>query len=137
MLPGGYYSSTGNRRQAVRELLSGLVNGPILPLMPLRREHHEAKGAERKPSQALELLCYTTHKSGSMQGDISMYADRLTNMLIEILGIPSTSGHEEFVRDYLQQRLTRLGMPTQIDQQGNLIATLTGEGKPLMLNAHM
>jgi len=66
-----------------------------------------------------------------------MYSERLANTLIEIIGIPSTSGHEELVRHYLEQQLARLGMPTRVDQQGNLIATLPGEGRPLMLNAHM
>jgi tripeptide aminopeptidase len=66
-----------------------------------------------------------------------MYSERLTHTLIDIIHIPSTSGHEELVRSYLQQHLSDLGLPFQIDKTGNLIASLEGEGKPLLLNAHM
>ena len=63
--------------------------------------------------------------------------ERLCHTLSELIGLPSTSGHEEHVRDYLEQYLSRLGLPTQVDAAGNLIATLAGEEKPLLLNAHM
>jgi tripeptide aminopeptidase len=66
-----------------------------------------------------------------------MFADRLIATLIELVGIPSTSGHEEQVRLYLQQQLTTSGLTTQVDEMGNLIAALPGTGKPLLLNAHM
>ena len=61
----------------------------------------------------------------------------LTRTLIDLVGIPSTSGHEEHVRAYLQARLTRLNLTSRVDAAGNLIAVLPGEGKPLLLNAHM
>ena len=63
--------------------------------------------------------------------------DRLTKTLIELVGIPSTSGHEEHMRSFLEQQLRALGLTTRVDAAGNLIATLAGEGKPIMLNAHM
>src|SRR5947209_3639159 len=66
-----------------------------------------------------------------------MLSDRLSHTLIELVGIPSTAGQEENIRSYLEQRLSRLGLPTQIDAMGNLVATLPREGKPLLLNAHM
>ena len=66
-----------------------------------------------------------------------MSLDSITQSLIELVGIPSTSGHEEHVRAYLERRLANLGIPSQVDAAGNLIATLPGEGRPLMLNAHM
>ncbi|HLJ33810.1 MAG TPA: M20/M25/M40 family metallo-hydrolase [Ktedonobacteraceae bacterium] len=66
-----------------------------------------------------------------------MSFDRLCHTLIELVGIPSTTGHEELVRAYLEQHLQRLGLSTQIDSIGNLIATLPGTGQPLLLNAHM
>ncbi len=66
-----------------------------------------------------------------------MLSDRLCKTLIELVGIPSTSGHEEHIRNYLELRLATLGLATRIDTAGNLIATLTGDGKPLLLNAHM
>jgi tripeptide aminopeptidase len=63
--------------------------------------------------------------------------DRLCNTLIELVGIPSTSGHEEQIRTYLERRLSELGISYQVDEAGNLIGMLPGEGKPLLLNAHM
>ena len=67
-----------------------------------------------------------------------MSFDRLTHTLVELVGIPSTSGHEEQVRHYLEQQLAQLGLSTQVDKAGNLIATLAGNSeKTLLLNAHM
>jgi tripeptide aminopeptidase len=66
-----------------------------------------------------------------------MPPNRLCDTLIELVGLPSTPGREEQVRAYLEQRLAALGLTTHIDTAGNLIATLPGEGKPLLLNAHM
>jgi tripeptide aminopeptidase len=66
-----------------------------------------------------------------------MYSQRLCKTLIELVGIPSTSDKEAEVRIYLQQRFSELGLTTHVDSIGNLIATLSGEGAPLMLNAHM
>jgi tripeptide aminopeptidase len=67
---------------------------------------------------------------------------RLTETLIELVGISSTSGHEEQVRHYLEQQLARLDIMSTTDDAGNLIATLdaSGEGvsnERLLLNAHM
>lgn len=66
-----------------------------------------------------------------------MVSQRLYDTLIEIIRIPSTSGHEERVCTYLEQRLTTLSLSTTVQDAGNLIATLPGEGTPLLLNAHM
>ena len=66
-----------------------------------------------------------------------MSLDTITQSLIELVGIPSTPGHEEQVRAYLQHRLSSLAIPSQVDIVGNLIASLPGEGRPLLLNAHM
>ncbi len=66
-----------------------------------------------------------------------MYSDRLFTTLVELIRIPSTSGHEEKIRAHLTQYLASLGLTTQVDGSGNLIATLVGEGAPLLLNAHM
>ena len=62
---------------------------------------------------------------------------RLSQTLVELVGLPSTSGHEEYIRAYLEQRLLALGLGSQVDGAGNLIALLPGEGRPLLLNAHM
>lgn len=66
-----------------------------------------------------------------------LYADRLYQTLVDIVRLPSTSGHEEHVRSYIERQLADLGLPYQTDSSENLIATLGGEGKPLLLNAHM
>jgi tripeptide aminopeptidase len=66
-----------------------------------------------------------------------MYTDRLTTTLIDLIRIPSTSGHEEKIRTHLSQYLASLGLSTTIDGAGNLISTVTGMGAPLLLNAHM
>jgi tripeptide aminopeptidase len=62
---------------------------------------------------------------------------RLYDTLVEIVGIPSTSGHEEQVRSYIERRLGDLGLAAEVDAMGNLVTMLAGEGKPLLLNAHM
>ena len=66
-----------------------------------------------------------------------MSTDRFTTTLIDLIRIPSTSGHEEKIRTHLAQYLASLGLSTTIDGSGNLISMLTGEGAPLLLNAHM
>ena len=66
-----------------------------------------------------------------------MLADRLYTTLVELIRLPSTSGHEEHIRAYLTHYLSSFGLSSQVDGSGNLIATLTGEGTPLLLNAHM
>ena len=66
-----------------------------------------------------------------------MTTDRLCNTLIELVRLPSTSGHEEHIRRYLEKQLSELGYSTQVDAVGNLLAMVEGEGKPLLLNAHM
>src|SRR5260370_24993939 len=66
-----------------------------------------------------------------------MYTDRLTTTLIELVRIPSTSGHEEKIRAHLAQNLASLGRTTPVAQTGNLVTSVDGEGAPLLLNAHM
>lgn len=68
---------------------------------------------------------------------MSTSASRIYQCLIELVGLPSTSGHEEAIRAFLEQRLANLGLNSQVDTAGNLIAILPGEGRPLLLNAHM
>lgn len=66
-----------------------------------------------------------------------VYADQLYQTLVELVGIPSTSGQEANVRMYIEQYLAQLGLKTRVDTFGNLIATIDGSGTPLLLNAHM
>jgi tripeptide aminopeptidase len=72
-----------------------------------------------------------------IEGGPAMLTDRLCNTLIELVGIPSTTGHEEEVRGYLERWLAGRGLYTRVDGMGNLVATLAGTGRPLLLNAHM
>ena len=69
-----------------------------------------------------------------------MSLSRLTQTLLELVSIPSTSGHEEQVRHYLEQQLSALGLASSVDDAGNLIAILEGKNSQqgmLLLNAHM
>lgn len=66
-----------------------------------------------------------------------IYADQLYHTLVELIRIPSTSGQEQYIRGYLEQQLASLGLNTQVDEMGNLIATMDGKGTPILLNAHM
>ncbi len=62
---------------------------------------------------------------------------RLFQTLVELVGLPGTSGHEEHIRAYLRERLAGLGLASQLDAVGNLVALLPGAGSPVLLNAHM
>lgn len=68
---------------------------------------------------------------------MSSISARIYQTFVDLVGLPSTSGHEERVRAYLEERLARLGLTSQVDAAGNLIAALPGEGKRVLLNAHM
>jgi len=63
--------------------------------------------------------------------------DRLLKTLLELLRVPSPSGHEEEVARLVAARLARLGLDVAEDQAGNLLAILEGEGEPLLLTAHL
>ena len=83
----------------------------------------DQSAAERKTESALEA--------------------RITDTLIELAGVPSVSGSEGRVRDYILERLERLGLAPDVDDAGNLIARVPGvpatrdSEPPLLLNAHM
>ena len=68
---------------------------------------------------------------------------RITATLMDLAGIPSVSGHEGRVRDYVLDRLQRLGFDGDVDDAGNLIVRIPGvpatrdTEPPLLLNAHM
>src|SRR5260370_40191946 len=68
----------------------------------------------------------------------------MTATLVELAGLPSVSGQEADVRAYLAARLDeRLGLESQVDAAGNLIALMPGTPikraieRPLLLNAPM
>ena len=67
----------------------------------------------------------------------------ITATLIALAGIPSVSGQEGAVRDYVRARLESLGLAPTVDAAGNLIARVPAHPAerdsepPLLLNAHM
>jgi acetylornithine deacetylase/succinyl-diaminopimelate desuccinylase-like protein len=62
---------------------------------------------------------------------------RVKLKLREILSLRSESGSEGEVRELLKAWLEEAGMHTEVDQQGNLIATLKRESGEVVLNGHM
>src|SRR5437870_4858010 len=68
---------------------------------------------------------------------------RLTQTMIALAGIPSVSGEEGVVREYVRERLMALGLAPQVDHAGNLIARVPDQSAgrdgepPILLNAHL
>jgi tripeptide aminopeptidase len=62
---------------------------------------------------------------------------RVTRLLGEIVGIPSMSGDEDTLREFVAERLSSLNITTEVDPAGNLVASVPGAGEPLLLNAHL
>ncbi|WIG60965.1 MAG: hypothetical protein OJF49_003713 [Ktedonobacterales bacterium] len=75
-------------------------------------------------------------------GTDTLIAD-ITATMLALAGIPSVSGSEADVRDYLRERLASLGIAATTDAVGNLIARVPGvpaardTEAPLLFNAHM
>ena len=69
--------------------------------------------------------------------------ERITATLVELLGRPSVSGQEQQARAYVRERLSALGLASQVDEAGNLIARATASPAqrdaeaPILLNAHL
>lgn len=55
----------------------------------------------------------------------------------DIVAIDSTSKNEQGVSQYIQTKLQEMGLGVKVDNFGNVIGYLAGEGEPLLLNAHM
>lgn len=55
----------------------------------------------------------------------------------DIVAVDSTSKNESNVASYLQVKLTAFGVQVKTDSFGNVIGILSGEGEPVLLNAHM
>ena len=68
---------------------------------------------------------------------------RITDTLIRLAGIPSRSGQEDGVREWIGERLAALRLATRVDASGNLIARVPAVPEsrerevPILLNAHM
>jgi tripeptide aminopeptidase len=69
--------------------------------------------------------------------------DAITQTLIDLAGLPSASGEETAVREYIRSWAERHGLPHQVDAVGNLIVRVPAmpaerDGEPpVLLNAHM
>lgn len=63
--------------------------------------------------------------------------DRLLSTFLELVQIDSPSGEEGKIAQHVLGRLRDLGLEASIDATGNVIARLSGEGEPILLNAHL
>ena len=64
--------------------------------------------------------------------------DRLVNTFLDLVLIDSPSGQEALIGRDLQGRFSDLGLSTYIDEHGNVIGRLEGDGDQwLLLSAHM
>jgi len=65
---------------------------------------------------------------------------RLVDQFIEMVKIPSESGNEKEMIEYLEKEFLQLGAETQIDNYGNLIAKMDAKGcegkDPILLSCH-
>jgi len=65
---------------------------------------------------------------------------RLIDQFIEMVKIPSESGNEKEMIEYLEKEFLQLGAETQIDSYGNLIAKIGAKGcedkEPILLSCH-
>lgn len=63
--------------------------------------------------------------------------ERLLDTFVSLVRIDSPSGGEAVLRADLERRLGALGVETLVDETGNLLGRLPGQGEPLLLSAHM
>ena len=63
--------------------------------------------------------------------------ERLTKTFMDMAAISSPSGKETRMVEYVVARLEKLGISSQQDAFGNVIAKLPGEGQPILLSAHL
>ena len=63
----------------------------------------------------------------------------VVDTFLEIVQIDSPTGHEEKMTEYVQKRLTALGLNPITDVEGNVYAHLEGDSnmEPIFLNAHL
>ena len=62
--------------------------------------------------------------------------NKLVETLQELVKIPSLSGAEAQVAEYVSKRLNQLNLKPEVDKYYNVIATI-GSGRTLLLNAHL
>lgn len=63
--------------------------------------------------------------------------ERLVETFLELVRIDSPSGKEAQIAQRLIALLQELGAEAGLDDHGNVIASLAGDGEPLLLSAHM
>ena len=63
--------------------------------------------------------------------------ERLLNTFLSLIRIDSPSGQEAAIGVELAHRLKALGLEVHVDETGNVLGRLEGEGEPLLLSAHM
>ena len=63
--------------------------------------------------------------------------DRLVETLIDLIRIDSPTGEEDEIDREVSSRLRALGFKVRHDDYQNLIASLEGQGEPIMLSAHL
>ena len=61
----------------------------------------------------------------------------MKELLEEMIRIPGVSGYEDEIRDFIRGRIEEMGLPTEEDNIGNLIATLGTKGPHIVFIAHM
>ncbi len=66
-----------------------------------------------------------------------MNESRLVKTFLDLVQVDSPTGHESRMAEILVKRLRELGLDVRQDETGNIIATLDGEGEPVLLSAHM
>lgn len=65
------------------------------------------------------------------------YTDYAIKQIITLCKIPSPSGFTQKVTAYLEKELKSLGFEVEFSRKGSVLATLGGEGDPLVLAAHV
>lgn len=64
-------------------------------------------------------------------------SDRLLGTFLELLRIDSPSREEAAIGRHLAERFAAMGLDAEIDEIGNVIARMDGQGEALLLMAHM
>jgi len=65
------------------------------------------------------------------------YTDYAVEQILALCKTPSPSGFTKLAANYLIQELKNLGFESSQSRKGSILATLGGEGKPLVLAAHI
>ena len=63
--------------------------------------------------------------------------DYILEQLSTLTSIPSPSGYTQRITDHVMGKLRDLGYQPECSNKGNVIVTLGGTGKPLVLSAHL